>query len=301
MIRSALKYFIYRYIGKPIYGVLKGFYLPSRYMRRRLRFIGKFRVSTQDGRKFFLYNNAFHLENNIYWLGIDQYPWERMTRRIWIKLSRCSKTIFDVGANSGIFAVLAKVYNPGSSVYAFEPQPNVYEVLVKNSQINEFGIRCEKYALSDCEGAFPFYNFGPDTFTSENTTAGSLNQEWINKEDRSSIIVDVLRLDTYIRNNQIEGIDLLKIDVETLEYEVILGYGASLYRHLPVIILEVQNRKIGKRIESLFDKNIYSFFHIYEQSGLMSVSELGNSSSNLNYLLCPNSKLDLIREFIISE
>ena len=300
MISRALKYFIYRYIGKPVYGVLKGFYLPSEYMRRRLRFIGKFRVNTQDGKKFYLFNNAFHLENHIYWLGIDQYPWERMTRRIWIKLCRSSATIFDIGANSGIFSILAKVYNPQSCVRAFEPQPNVYEVLVKNSEINEFDIRCEKLALSSREGSLPFYNYGPGTFTTENTTAGSLNKDWVTR-DQSSIIVDVMRLDTYVQEQNIREIDLMKIDVETLEYDVLLGYGTFLYQHNHVIILEIQNRSIGKNVESLFDRQNYSFFHIYEQSGLMSVTELGNSSTNLNYLLCPNSKLDLIREFIISE
>ena len=102
MIRKALKYLLYRFFGKPIYIVVRGIYRPSETMRRRLRFIGKFRVETEDGRRFSLYNNAFHLENHIFWLGIDGYPWERTTRRIWAELCNSSATIFDIGANSGI-------------------------------------------------------------------------------------------------------------------------------------------------------------------------------------------------------
>ena len=298
--KRIVKYLIYRSIAKPIYSLLRGFYLPSEKMRRRLRFIGKFRVNSRDGKKFYLYNNAFHLENHIYWLGIDAYPWERMTRRIWIKLCRESSSIFDIGANSGIYAILAKVYNAEAEVHAFEPQPNVYRVLEKNNELNEFDIHCVQLALSNQAGRQPFYNYGPGTFTTENTTGGSLNREWIRK-DRQSILVDVKRLENYIEENSIAGINLIKIDVETLEYEVLLGYGRYLEQHEPVIILEIQDREIGINVESLLNSGRYAYFNIYEQSGLFRVSELGNSGNNLNYLLCPHSKLDKVKEFIIAE
>jgi FkbM family methyltransferase len=266
-------------------------------MRRRLRFIGKFYVNTADGRKFKLFNNAFHLENHIFWLGLDQYPWERMTRRIWVKLSQLSDTIFDIGANSGIYAVLAKVYNERSLVVAFEPQPNVFKILEKNNHINGFNIHCEQLALSDREGRLPFYNYGANTFTTENTTAGSLNKEWV-KRDQRSIMVGVMKLESYIEENTIPGIDLMKIDVETLEYEVLNGYRKYLCKHRPVIILEIQNRAIGRRIKSLFDNDQYIYFNIDEQAGLSRVSHLGESSTNLNYLLCPRSKEEHIVEFL---
>lgn len=300
MVKKALKWLLYRLFGKLLYKAVRSFYVPPESMRRRLRFIGKFRVRTGDGKRFWLFNNAFHLENHIFWLGIDRYPWERMTRRIWARLCRASDTVFDIGANSGIYAILAKVYNPNSRVYAFEPQPNVFEVLLKNNRINGFDIRCECMALSDVEGRLPFYNYGADTFTTENTTAGSLNKDWVTRE-QSSIVVEVRKLGTYIDENDIRGIDLMKIDVETLEYNVLLGYGKYLELHQPVIILEIQDRDIGKRIESLFDGGLYAWFGIDEKEGLRRVDAPGIRTGSLNYLVCPRLKEDLIREFFVTD
>jgi FkbM family methyltransferase len=297
MVKKALKYILYRIIGKPFYLVLKTFWHPSENMRRRLRFIGEFRVTTSDGKKFWLFNNAFHLENHIFWLGIDNYPWEQTTRQIWIKLCNSSETILDIGANSGIYSVLARVYNPDSNVIAFEPQPNVFKVLRKNNEINGFDIRCEQLALSNAAGKLPFYNYGPDTFSTENTTAGSLNKNWVTRE-QSSIIVEVVKLESYIDERNLARIDLMKIDVETLEYEVLTGYGSYLQSHQPVIILEIQNREIGNKIESLFESGRYTFYNIDEQLGLQETQVLGLESENLNYLLCPKAKTEQIKEFI---
>ena len=92
----------------------------------------------------------------------------------------------------------------------------------------------------------------------------------------------------------------MKIDVETLEYDVLLGYGKYLDIHRPILILEIQSRDIGKDVESLLDQDHYSFYNIDEKAGLRSVKELGTFSENLNYLICPNSKLEDVRDFLVS-
>ena len=114
-------------------------------------------------------------------------------------------------------------------------------------------------------------------------------------------MVAVKKLKNYVEENQIKGIDLIKIDVETFEYEVLLGYGKYLQMHKPVVILEVQNRTIGKNIESLFDYASYSFFNIDEDSGLTKINDLGMSEKNHNYLLCPESKRSLIDKYVIAK
>ncbi|MEK6616988.1 MAG: FkbM family methyltransferase, partial [Bacteroidota bacterium] len=204
-----------------------------------------------------------------------------MTRYLWTELCKSSTTIFDIGSNSGIFAVLAKAYNPNSTVVAFEPQPNIFYVLKKNNEVNGFDIRCENIALSNQEGNMPFYNSGEAAFTTENTTSGSLNKEW-RTERQNPITVTVKELKNYIEEKKIKRIDLIKIDVETYEYEVLSGYGKSLCLHKPIIILEIQDRTIGKNIESLFDTASYSFFNIDEDKGLIKVKDLGMSKKNHN-------------------
>ena len=285
-------------IGHLAFPLLKVFYTPGLPISRLLRFRGKFRVRTKDGISFFLFNNPFHLETYIFWLGFERFEWEKTTRNVWAELCRSAENIFDIGANTGIFSVMARAYNPNAKVHAFEPQPNIFSVLDKNNKINRFNIRCENLALSDKAGTLPFYNSGSAAFTSENTTAGSLNKSW-RPENQQSITVTVDRLDHYIKEKKIAKIDLMKIDVETLEYEVLKGYGDLLMQHQPIIVLEIQHPEIGKNIATLCPASSYAYFNIDENKGLAKVTSLGQSESNHNYILCPISKSGLLAKHLI--
>jgi FkbM family methyltransferase len=295
--RKRIKSLYHRYFARSIYSLLR-IWQPILHLKQRT-FFDKFNIKTKDGITFSLYNNAFKLETELFWCGFEKSPWERKTREIWSALAKKSKVILDIGANTGIFSVLAKAYNPSAEVHAFEPQPNVYRVLKKNSDNNQFDIHCHLLALSDEAGELPFYNTGFSTFEANNTTHGSLNKEW-RTEHQHSIVVKVERLDQFVERNEIGLIDLIKIDVETLEYEVLMGYGYLLLQHRPIIILEIQTQEIGDRLYKLLSPHAYRFFWINEDSGLLSVEELGTRTNheNLNYLCCPAEKEGLIKNLV---
>jgi FkbM family methyltransferase len=239
------------------------------------------------------------LETEIFWQGFDRIDWEKKTRELWEELSKSSGTVLDIGANTGIFSVLAKASNPKARVIGFEPQPNIFGVLKRNNVINGFDIICMQLALSDEEGELPFYNTGFSTFEGNNTTHGSLNKEW-RTDKQASIIVKVERLDNFLINHQIGKVDLVKIDVETLEYEVLKGYGELLFEHRPLIVSEIQNPDIGRNVGRLFEAKGYELYWINEERGLVSVNSLGENTSqdNLNYLICPEEKKILIQRFL---
>jgi len=297
------KYFqkIYtRLILIPFFKIIKKTLIPSERIIKKLKFRGEFEVVTKDNKKFYLYNNSFYLENSIFWLGIDKFKWENVTRQIWAQLSQHSEVIFDIGANTGIFSVLSKVYNKNSKVYSFEPQPNIFKILKRNNQINKFDIKCENIALSNYSGKSLFYNYGKNTFDSKNTTAGSLNQDW-RKDNQFSIKVFVSTLNDYITEYDIKNIHLMKIDVETLEFEVLLGFNKFLHQFKPIIILEIQNSLIGNNITTLFNKLTYCYFNINEHLGLVEVNSLTPfSNENRNFLLCPKQKLNVVKNISIN-
>ncbi|MBN1251709.1 MAG: FkbM family methyltransferase [Bacteroidales bacterium] len=253
-------------------------------------FIGKFKCKVNKNSSFFLYNNNFDLESNIFWVGLNNLEWEQKERMVWMKLSRFADNILDIGSNTGVYSLISKVSNKKSNVIAFEPQPNIFNILTKNIQINKMNIKCINKALSNFNGTAQFYNYGDKTFEDNSTTAGSLNKEW-RPENQHSIEVDVITLSNFIEENNIKNIDLIKMDVETNEYEVLVGYGKYLYVHQPIILLEIQNENIGKKIETLFDYNSYTFFHFLKSEEMQKINHLGISSNGHNYLICPNSKL----------
>jgi FkbM family methyltransferase len=293
-VKSFLKSAIYKIIGPVIYPVVRIFGCPPEKVFRKMKFIGKFRVRTKSGKRFFLYNNAFRLETYIFWKGYDHFEWELETRKLWSALAANSNTILDIGANTGIFSVVAKSANPEALVIAFEPQPNIYEVLERNSAINKFDIRCEKIALSDSTGEALFFNHGPDTFSGSNTTSGSLNKNWRPK-DQQSIRVKTETLDDFIARNKIPAIDLIKIDVESHELEVIAGYAKNLPIHKPIVIIEILDLDTGKKISAFFPRDAYRYFMIDEKRGLEECEALEGNSDN-NYLLVPKSKLKLVNK-----
>ncbi|MCF1750310.1 FkbM family methyltransferase [Mariniradius sediminis] len=292
-----IKKYFHHHLARPFYEIIRPLQ-PILNLKKRT-FFDKFKVRTQKGTGFWLYNNAFALETEIFWKGFDKINWEMKTREIWEELSKSSRTILDIGANTGVFSILAKASYPNASVFAFEPQPNIFEVLKKNNTINGFDIHCIPLALSDQEGELPFYNTGFSTFEGNNTTHGSLNKEW-RTEKQASIIVNVDRLDNFLIKQQVGKVDLVKIDVETLEYEVLKGYGSLLDKHRPILILEIQNQDIGKKVASLFDIHSYFFFWVNEDKGLHSVQSLGENTSqeHLNYLICPEEKQQLVQKFL---
>lgn len=290
------KSFFHRRLARPIYAFLRP--LQPIFNLKKRTFFDKFKVKTKDGVTFWLYNNAFYWETEMFWSGFENFDYERMSRAVWCSLARKSKVILDIGSNTGWFSMMAQAYNPSAEIHAFEPQPNVFQVLKKNVDINSFNITCNPIALSDEAGTFPFYNTGAQTFLTENTNHGSLNKEW-RPEKQHSIQVEVKRLDEYWKGNP-NKVDLIKIDVETYEFEVLKGYGALLINQRPVILLEIQDELIGKRVASLFVNKGFCFFHLNEEVGLIECLTLGTNSTDIhrNYLICPDEKRSLVQEFI---
>ena len=45
-------------------------------------------------------------------------------------------------------------------------------------------------------------------------------------------------------------------------------------------------------------KKHYSFFNIDEENGLKLTQNLGEDEKHRNYLICPNTKMDIVKKFI---
>jgi hypothetical protein len=77
--------------------------------------------------------------------------------------------------------------------------------------------------------------------------------------------------------------------VETLEPEVLEGYGDLLQKHRSDILIEIQSEEIGKRIEALLQGADYQFFMIREGEGKEQVERLGMDEEHRNYWLVAGS------------
>eukprot|EP01041_Mallomonas_annulata_P041185 gene41185-65209_t len=140
--------------------------------------------------------------------------------QLWIKLSLNSDVILDIGANTGIFSLVSKAVNPEAKVFGLEPIHRIHEKYKKNAELNNFKIVCEELALSNEDKMGVIYDI-PD----EMAYSCSLNENVLNPNlNPFATEVEIKTLDTYIEQNNIQKIDLIKIDVETFEPQVLEGF-----------------------------------------------------------------------------
>lgn len=239
---------------------------------RRLNTPKIFRVEIDNRHSFILQSNGFIIENRIFWQGLSAYESAAMLR--WIDLCAEAKVIFDIGANIGLYSLVAKTMNPNALVCGFEAMTDLYKRFSHNCQLNKLEIRSFHEAVSNVDGGTQIY------FEPNQPLIASLQ-----KGGRTlSEPVKSLRLDTFIQRERINRIDLMKIDVECLEPEVLEGMGDALQAFRPTIIVEILDDQAGERVERMLSD--YKYYCLDDRCGAIEVPHLQPSSSR-NFLLEP--------------
>ncbi len=109
---------------KEFFTLLKLVYKPKEDIYKHLHFKGIINVQVDNEHSFKIKHYGFEIENVIFWEGL-QDGWEKVSIGLWIELCRRSTIIVDVGANTGVYSLIAKSLNSNAQVYAFEPVKRV--------------------------------------------------------------------------------------------------------------------------------------------------------------------------------
>ena len=146
------------------------------------------------------------------------------------------RTIFEFGSYDGGDAIRYKETYPNARVISFEGCPVRHSVI--DSYKDQFGLECYHYAVSDIDGIIQFNQMqDPNEFSPNNPDkfggSGSIckHTEKYKNEFKHLIIlnepvtVNTTRIDTFCKNNNINSIDIMHIDVEGAEHLVIKGFG----------------------------------------------------------------------------
>jgi FkbM family methyltransferase len=150
-----------------------------------------------------------------------------------LELARPGNVVFDVGANVGVWSLLAA--KRGARVHAFEPVPALVERLRRHAQLNGLDIVINACAIGAQNGAMPFFevrqgNSGASSFVRR---GGS----------DIRIEVPVMTLDTYIERGQTDRVDLMKVDVEGAEILVFRGARDLLSsERAPIVFFELDEK-----------------------------------------------------------
>ena len=166
-------------------------------------------------------------------LYFGNVPYEPRTTDYIRQHLREGGTFADVGANHGYFTILAAaLVGERGRVFAFEPNPPVYEQLDQHVRLNDFGRRVVlvQQALSDTsqEGA-PFFvsQFGGNSVLSSLMPAASTLAIGGLSPDRT-ILVRTGTFDRWLAASGVRRVDLVKIDTEGAEAHVVRGMSEAL-------------------------------------------------------------------------
>ena len=141
---------------------------------------------------------------------------ELIARRV-----RPGATVLDIGANIGYFSLLlARCVGPAGHVYAFEPEPRNYKLLVRNAGENGYGnVTCVQAAAAAENGSTTLY-LANDNAVDHRVSPG--------EDERETLKVRALRVDDYLSN--VAQLDFIKIDVQGAELGVVQGMSGLLER-----------------------------------------------------------------------
>jgi FkbM family methyltransferase len=154
-----------------------------------------------------------------------------------------SDTAIDVGANFGSASLQWSRTLTAGAIHAVEPHPTTYRRLVRHIRINGAGrtIRPYNVAFGSRDGMLPLFV----------TEAGSMAMKARSaRYGGCRIEVPCLTLDSFVKKEQIDRIDLIKIDVEGFESDVLLGAAGALDM-ASRIVLEYHSASLRVQCEKL--------------------------------------------------
>jgi FkbM family methyltransferase len=193
--------------------------------------------------------------------------------------------VLDIGANTGVYSLVAQSLNPQASVYAFEPVARVYAKLVANVAMNGFPIRAREIALSNYDGHGTIYDLPVEHIYTVTVNKNTYPAAWPVTETR----IITKRLAAFIEEEKLARIDLIKLDVESHEPEVLEGMGDYLRRMMPTLLIEIWNDDVGARVEAMVRGLDYLYFRTNEIDEFAPHEHIRNEYPErgyLTYLVC---------------
>lgn len=237
-------------------------------------------INDYDGNLRMLIDRSCYMGASIYWAGFH-HLWELSYLE---KVLRPNMIFVDVGANQGEFTLFAAKRLHQGIVLAFEPQEQMFELLQKNVEMNNFSnVRLFKYGLGNGEGCAALYT-SLDTTLHDGWHEGLFTLYPSDYRNNFVQTIPLKRLDTVLLENGIDRVDIIKIDVEGAELFVLQGAEKLLELNRPKLLLEINEEtfnQAGYSTADLLDflsKYDYRFYKFLRGGRLEQVDVLEEAS-----------------------
>jgi len=145
------------------------------------------------------------------------------------------RVVFDVGANVGEWTKIALAKFPKAQVFGFEISQKTFNTLQDNLK-GESRVALHNFGLSNDSGLIQYKDYGANSGV--NTIIGNLEFHDFSIQPRL-LECSVMKGDDFCKENGIESIDLLKIDVEGAEFMVLEGF-ANMLKNNAIRIIQFE-------------------------------------------------------------
>lgn len=265
---------------KALFTGLRRLPIPER-VYKHLHFKGVIEVKVSGTERFRMRHHGYVIENELFWRGMQ--GWEKISLELWVRLCRRSSVIFDIGANTGVYSLIANAVNKKATIIAVEPVARVFVKLEDNLQLNNAQVKTLMVAVSDHEGMATLY----EETQKEHVLSTSLDPNYLRNIDGiQRIQVPVRTVAVIAQEMRIERVDLLKIDVEAHEPAVLEGFTDILIRDRPTLLIEVLTEEVAERLERILAGLGYLYYNIDEISWPPQRVEVLHRSAHYNFLIC---------------
>lgn len=226
--------------------------------------------------KLLLHNIKYRLQILINKLGwhISKYEPKRSENNIFHIQKQLLKYIdvnyiFDVGAWIGNTTSDFRHYFPAAKIHSFEPFPESYSRFLKKHPESNDMIRPNQMAISDKIGKAIFYSNKVETTNSLLATTGTNSKHDFYRDTKEEIEVVTTTLDQYTKENQIERINILKMDTQGGELKALMGAQELLSENrIDIIFCEISFQKMYKDAPLYHDIVVYLEKYDYQLHNL---------------------------------
>lgn len=228
--------------------------------------------------------------------------WEKESLKLWANLSKNANLILDIGANTGIFSILAAVNNPKSQIYAIEPIDINYNILIKNINKNNLrNIKTSKVAMSNKNGVAKMFMLKDrlNYMTSINLDRYT-NSPWFNNPDIIEVEIPIISYADFKEKHGFKEIDLVKIDVEEHELQVVESMLPDIKKYRPNLLIEIIGNDQAKAIETMLHEIDYTIIAVHEKKPSEIVTKIWDNDHH-NFLFCNKESLKNIQHLLVNQ
>lgn len=154
----------------------------------------------------------------------DNYSnYEQGTVNLFTSMVQPDWTVFDCGAKTGYFTLLFAELCENGLVHSFEPT-STYDMLMSN--VNHYNLKniiLNKQALGEKSGELE----------------DNIYRIW--GQEPEKLTYNFTTIDEYCKKNKIKRLDLMKVDVDSYDFELLKGAVTTLKKLKPIITVELNH------------------------------------------------------------